>query len=62
MRHSSGSWRDFRLALNLKSSYCLEIICADFLAGINLEVGEENTLFLTFGRAIGVLPVESAED
>jgi len=37
--------------------YCLEMICADFLAGASLEAGAENTLFLALARLISALPV-----
>jgi len=37
--------------------YCLEMICADFLAGASLEPGAEDMLFLALARLIGVLPV-----
>ena len=35
----------------------MEMICADFLAGANLEAGTENTLYLALTRLIGALPV-----
>jgi hypothetical protein len=38
-------------------SYCLEMICADFLAGASLEPGAEDMLFLALARLIGVFPV-----
>ena len=38
--------------------YCLEMICADFLAGASLEAGTEGTLFIALTRLIGALPVE----
>jgi hypothetical protein len=37
--------------------YCLEMICADFLAGASLEPGAENMLFLALARLIEILPV-----
>jgi len=37
--------------------YCLEMICADFLAGASLEPGAEDMLFLALARLITVLPV-----
>ena len=37
--------------------YCLEMICADFLAGASLEVGAESTLFLALARLISAPPV-----
>jgi hypothetical protein len=37
--------------------YCLEMICADFLAGANLENGNPNALLLSLNRLFGLLPV-----
>ncbi len=36
--------------------YCLEMICADFLAGANLENGSPDALLLSLGRLFGLLP------
>src|SRR5271154_3935143 len=36
--------------------YMLEMICADFLAGANLESGNSNTLVLSLERLFGLLP------
>jgi hypothetical protein len=36
---------------------CLEMICADFLAGANFEAGIENSLFLALVRLINALSV-----
>jgi hypothetical protein len=36
--------------------YMLEMICADFLAGANLETGDTNTLMLCLDRLFGSLP------
>jgi hypothetical protein len=35
--------------------YCLEMICADFLAGASLEAGDENKLLFALTRLIGSL-------
>ena len=35
--------------------YCLEMICADFLAGVNLENGDPDALLLALHRLIGML-------
>ena len=35
----------------------MEMICADFLAGANLEADTERRLFLALARLIGALPV-----
>jgi hypothetical protein len=36
--------------------YCLEMICADFLAGANLENGNPEALLLSLDRLFGLLP------
>jgi hypothetical protein len=36
--------------------YCLEMICADFLAGANLENGNPDILLLSFERFFKFLP------
>jgi hypothetical protein len=38
--------------------YCLEMICADFLAGAHLESSNEDTLFFALTRLIGALADE----
>jgi hypothetical protein len=38
--------------------YCFEMICADFLAGASLEVGDENKLLFALTRLIGSLSGE----
>ena len=43
------------LGNNRSRGYCLEMICADFLAGVSLEVGQENALLLSISRLIGML-------
>jgi len=45
------------LGTDKSRGYCLEMICADFLAGASLEGGAESTLFLALARLIGALPV-----
>jgi hypothetical protein len=36
--------------------YCLEMICADFLAGINLEGGDSDLLLVALRRLFEMLP------
>jgi hypothetical protein len=36
--------------------YCLEMICADFLAGANLENGNSKALLLSLERIVELLP------
>ena len=45
------------LGMDKSRGYCLEMICADFLAGASLDAGAESTLFLALARLIGALPV-----
>ncbi len=44
------------LGTDKSRGYCLEMICADFLAGANLENGNPNTLLLLLGRLFALLP------
>jgi hypothetical protein len=39
-------------------AYCLEMICADFLAGANLDNGDPETLLFSMTRFFGFLPAE----
>ncbi len=41
--------------------YCLEMICADFLAGANLEGGSQDALFLALHRLLGMLLPEQRQ-
>jgi hypothetical protein len=36
--------------------YCLEMICADFLAGVSLEAGKQDALLLSLTRLVIGLP------
>jgi len=42
--------------------YCLEMICADFLAGANLQDGNPETLFLSVHRLVGMLSPEQRQN
>ena len=42
--------------------YCLEMICADFLAGANLENGNPEALLLAVLRLMGMLPAAQREE
>jgi hypothetical protein len=44
------------LGTDKSRGYCLEMICADFLAGANLENGNPDALLLSLGRLFGLLP------
>ena len=44
------------------SGYCLEMICADFLAGANLENGSPNALVLALRRLYEFLPPAQRQD
>ena len=41
--------------------YCLEMICADFLAGANLESGQPDVLLFSMGRFFQFLPPEQRQ-
>jgi hypothetical protein len=41
--------------------YCLEMICADFLAGANLESGQPEVLLFSIARFFRFLPVEQRQ-
>ena len=41
--------------------YCLEMICADFLAGVSLETGNQDTLLSSLTRLVLGLPVPQRE-
>ena len=41
--------------------YCLEMICADFLAGANLQEGNPDTLVLAVRRLVEMLPAGQRE-
>jgi hypothetical protein len=41
--------------------YCLEMICADFLAGANLQEGNQDALVLAVRRLVGMLPTGQRE-
>ena len=42
--------------------YCLEMICADFLAGANLEDGNPEALLLAVHRLVGMLLPEQRQE
>src|SRR5215469_12372353 len=44
------------LGTDKSRGYCLEMICADFLAGANLEVGDPDALLLAAERLFKLLP------
>ncbi len=44
------------LGSNKSRGYCLEMICADFLAGANLEDGNPDSLLLSMSRLYNLLP------
>jgi hypothetical protein len=42
--------------------YCLEMICADFLAGANLQEGDPEALYLSVHRLLEMLSPEQRQD
>ncbi len=49
------------LGTNKSRGYCLEMICADFLAGANLENDNPSALLLSLRRLVGYLPRNQRE-
>ena len=44
------------LGSDKSGGYMLEMICADFLAGANIETGDSSALILSLDRLFGLLP------
>ena len=44
------------LGASKSRGYCLEMICADFLAGVHLESGDSDSLLFALGRLYSLLP------
>jgi hypothetical protein len=44
------------LGIDKSRGYMLEMICADFLAGVNIETGDSNALILSLDRLFALLP------
>jgi len=51
----------FMLGSEKSRGYCLEMICADFLAGANLQEGNPEALFLSVHRLLGMLSPEQRQ-
>ncbi len=49
------------LGTDKSRGYCLEMICADFLAGANLDNGNPDTLLLSMSRFFKFLPGEQRQ-
>jgi hypothetical protein len=49
------------LGTDKSRGYCLEMICADFLAGANLEGGDASVLLLALDRLFRLLPAPQKE-
>src|ERR1700726_75351 len=49
------------LGTDRSRGYCLEMICADFLAGANLENGDASVLLLSLDRLFKLLPGSQKE-
>jgi len=49
------------LGSNKSRGYCLEMICADFLAGACLDSGQPELLLHTISRLFGFLPGEQKQ-
>ena len=51
----------FMLGTDKSRGYCLEMICADFLAGANLDNGDPETLLFSMTRFFRFLPEEQKQ-
>ena len=49
------------LGTDKSRGYCLEMICADFLAGANLDNGNPDTLLYSVSRFFKFLPGEQRQ-
>jgi hypothetical protein len=49
------------LGTDKSRGYCLEMICADFLAGANLDNGDPATLLFSMARFFKFLPGEQRQ-
>ena len=49
------------LGTDKSRGYCLEMICADFLAGANLDNGDPSTLLFSMARFFKFLPAEQRQ-
>jgi len=49
------------LGTDKSRSYCLEMMCTDFLAGANLEGGDADALLLSLDRLFKLLPQPQRE-
>jgi hypothetical protein len=59
---SIGAWTISMLGSDKARGYCLELICADFLAGANAESGDTKCLRLALDRLFGLLPCAEQQD
>ena len=50
------------LGTNRSRGYCLEMICADFLAGPNLGHGDPETILFSMTRFFKFLPGEQKQE
>jgi hypothetical protein len=56
-KHRRDQYFALLVGTDKSRGYCLEMICAEFLAGANLEAGAENRLFLALARLTSAVPV-----
>jgi hypothetical protein len=50
------------LGTNKSRSYCLDMICADFLAGASFESGNHESLLSSLCRVASLLPNERKQE
>ena len=60
-KHPRRSWLIFDAGSDRSRGYCLEMICADFLAGVNLDNGDPEMLLFSMTRFFKFLPEEQRQ-
>jgi hypothetical protein len=50
------------LGTNKSRGYCLEVVCADFLAGASLESGDQESFIGSVCRVTALLPNEMKQE
>ncbi len=56
VRLSIEPYMTIMLGSDRSRGYCLEMICADFLAGVNVENGSAEALLFSIQRLFNLLP------
>jgi len=61
LKGACDHWKGHREASRKSRGYCLEMICADFLAGASLDSGQPELLLQTISRLFTFLPGEQKQ-